>query len=228
MALKKQSIFIAGTDTDIGKTYVTGLLAQALHNIDINVVTQKWCQSGGIETDIDAHGLSHLQSFQKQRLPYHFPLAASPHLAAQEAGEEIRTDILEKNLNQLESSFDCVLIEGSGGIMVPLNKNTLYLDCIKAFKLQLILVVPNRIGSINQCLVHLDVLKRHQIPVLGVILNQINPEKLYPLISEDHQIQIEYFGQTKVLAQIPYQSHYSKLSHLANKMKSELIQQESY
>lgn len=226
MGISQKSIFIAGTDTDIGKTYVTRIIAETLIKQKIKVVTQKWCNSGPIPTDIDKHGLNEIKSYARERLPYHFSLPASPHLAAKQAGSIIDNNYLKDCLNILERNFECVLIEGSGGPFVPLNHKTLYIDLIEALRLPVLLVAPERIGSINQTLVHLEAFKRRNIEVLGIVLNKSDQDPVDPCIIEDHKKQIEHFSQSKVIVQLNYLAKSDDFETLASLVVNHLKKNE--
>ena len=180
LAIIKQHriICITGTDTGIGKTVLTGLLAKELASHG-SVVTQKWVQSGDLAApDIQTHDQLSEQAQDAKwlgdRQVYSFNDPVSPHLAAKLARKTIEPGLLKSATHRLTSAFDTVLVETSGGIMVPLTENVTTGDVVSQMKIPTIVVVPNKLGTINHTLLTLNYLEQSQIPVLGFIMNQFN------------------------------------------------------
>ena len=177
--LNHEEICITGTDTGIGKTVVTGLLAKKLAETK-KVVTQKWVQSGDLDNpDIKTHdklsGLSISSEFIKDRQVYSFKTPASPHLAASIENTCIQPQKLVQATHRLKAAFDTVLIETSGGVMVPLSESMTIGDVIASISLPTIIVVPNKLGTINHTLLTAHYLKTNNIPLVGFILNNFEP-----------------------------------------------------
>ncbi|HEX8019607.1 dethiobiotin synthase [Mucilaginibacter sp.] len=159
----KQPIFISGIDTGIGKTLVSAILTEKL-----NADYWKPIQSG----DLDSSDTLKVKSLISNKVTHFFPEAYaltqpfSPHKSA--ALDKITIDleniVLPKTDNQL-------IIEGAGGLMVPLNDNFLIIDLIKQLNARVILVSKHYLGSINHTLLSLHALKKYGIPVMGVIFN---------------------------------------------------------
>ncbi|MUG32428.1 dethiobiotin synthase [Psychrobacter sanguinis] len=180
--------FISGIDTDIGKTYATGALAQALlqqmtsnHRLK-SVITQKLVQTGclGISEDIISHRKMMdipLQPADHDGLtcPYVFTKPASPHLAAYLEDTFIDPAVITKATQALATSYDIVLLEGAGGLMVPLSQSLLTLDYVAAMGYPVILVTSGRLGSISHTLLSIEALSQRQIPLHAVIYNQWQP-----------------------------------------------------
>jgi len=192
------SIFISGIDTDIGKTVATGLLAKFLLKHSGGVITQKLVQTGctDVSDDIGIHrqlmGCGHLKQDRKGlTCPYLFRHPSSPHLSAGMEGREIDTQhILEATL-ALEKEFNTVLIEGAGGLMVPLNSNTMVLDYIMENQYPVILVSSSRLGSINHTCLSIEALRSRNIQLRGIIYNIFVQDD--PLIAKDSMEQIRIF-----------------------------------
>ena len=171
-----RSIFIAGTDTGVGKTIVTGILARRLIEKGYSVVTQKWFQAGP-SSDINVH----LKLMGKQRKdyarhlhlmnPYLFKFASSPHLASRLEGRNINIDKIKKSLKDLSGHFDFVLVEGSGGLLVPLTRKMLLIDLIKKLRMSVLLVAENKLGTINHTLLSIEALRARDIKIIGIIFN---------------------------------------------------------
>ena len=172
-------ICVVGIDTDIGKTIATGLLAKDLVGKNINVITQKITQTGckDFSEDIEKHreianmqlGKNDIKSYS---CPYIFQTPCSPHLAAELEGKSIDLDVISKSTTYLAEKYDLVLLEGVGGLYVPLNQDCALVDYIKTMGYPVILVSSSRVGSINHTLLSLHVLRDKNIPVLGVIYNR--------------------------------------------------------
>lgn len=169
---------VSGIDTDIGKTIVTGLLAKSLHLGGYSVITQKLVQTGcqGIAEDIVKHRKimgTDLLPEDKDGLtcPYVFPKACSPHLAAELANLSINIHRISTATEELAADYEHVLLEGAGGLLVPLTRETTFLDYLEQQGYPLILVSSPRLGSINHTLAALELAKKRGIPVNGIVYN---------------------------------------------------------
>ena len=182
-------LFISGIDTDIGKTYATGLLAKALMQQGINVITQKLVQTGvainpdsgeiGIADDIIIHRQLMNLPLQPCDLnfttcPYRYEKPASPHLSAALANATLNSEIITKSTQQLQQSYDVVLLEGAGGLLVPITEQLLTLDYIAEKGYPVVLVTSGRLGSINHTLLSLEAIKVRGLSVHSVIYNHIH------------------------------------------------------
>jgi dethiobiotin synthetase len=158
-----KKIFITGIGTDVGKTVVSAIIVEAL-----KADYWKPIQSGTtISTDTNTvkQLISNSNSiFYPEAYSLKEPL--SPHAAAALENIEIKLDNIH-----LPETKNTLIIEGAGGIMVPLTSNYFMLDLIKKFDAEVILVIQNYLGSINHSLLSIEVLKYHQIKILGVVFN---------------------------------------------------------
>ncbi len=176
--------FVSGIDTDIGKTVATGVLAKQLLQQDKSVITQKPVQTGcqDIAEDIAVHrkimGIP-MQEADKQRLtmPEIFSYPASPHLAARLDGRALDLDKIRNATQQLAAQYEIVLVEGAGGLMVPLTENLLTIDYIRQQGYPVILVTSGRLGSINHTLLSFSALKQYGIQLHSLIFNHIHDSK---------------------------------------------------
>ena len=182
-------LFISGIDTDIGKTYATGLLAKALIQQGINVITQKLVQTGvainpdsgemSIADDIIVH--RQLMDIQLQpcdidstTCPYRYEKPASPHLSAKLANDILNPNVITSATKSLQADYDVVLLEGAGGLLVPITEDLLTLDYIAKQGYPVILVTSGRLGSINHTLLSLEAIKSRGLDVHSVIYNHIH------------------------------------------------------
>ncbi len=172
-------ICITGIDTDIGKSIVTGALARHLLNTGKKVITQKICQTGCEKEseDIVTHrkimGID-LQEEDRQGLtcPYIYSEPCSPHLAADLAGEKIDCDKISLATSKLAEKYDYILIEGVGGLLVPLHLNYSLADYLQDMKYPQILVSCSRLGSINHTLSALEISRGRGLDILGIVYNR--------------------------------------------------------
>lgn len=183
--------FVSGIDTGIGKTYTTGYLAKLWNEQGIQTITQKLVQTGniGISEDIEKHreimGMGWFpEDKTKLTMPEIFTYPASPHLATKIDGRDIDFDKINTATEQLSKKYQRVLLEGAGGLMVPLTQNLLSIDYIQAQKLPVILVSSGRLGSINHTLLSLEALKIRNIELYALAYN-LSDELQDEIISKD-------------------------------------------
>lgn len=176
--LKNPIYFISGIDTGVGKTVITGLLAKQLKLRGVNVITQKIAQTGcqGISEDILEHRrIAEIALLECDRnfttCCYVFDFPASPHLSAELEGKSIDCSKISANSEYLKSHFDTVLLEGAGGLMVPITRSYTTLDYIADQKLPLILVTTPKLGSINHTLMSLELCLSREVEVTALIYN---------------------------------------------------------
>lgn len=178
MTTPHRTIAVGGIDTDVGKSYVTGLLASHLQQQGESVTTLKLVQTGcqGIADDIQLHRRlmgQPLTEFDRAgtTCPYVFPFPASPRLAARMVGANIEVATLDQSMASLQAHYQWLLVEGAGGLLVPLNQDLLLLDYYAAKRLPLILVTSPRLGSINHTRLSLEAIQHRNIHLLGLVYN---------------------------------------------------------
>ncbi|QSB55053.1 ATP-dependent dethiobiotin synthetase BioD [Acinetobacter calcoaceticus] len=186
-----QIYFVSGIDTEIGKTYATGFLAKLWTEQGKKVITQKLIQTGNadISEDIEKHreimGQGWFQEdHEKLTMPEIFSYPASPHLATRLDNREIDFQKIENATQTLAERFDIVLLEGAGGLMVPLTTSLLTIDYIAQHQFPVILVTSGRLGSINHTLLSLEALKSRGLKLQALVYN-LKDESKDPLISQD-------------------------------------------
>ena len=186
-----QIYFVSGIDTCIGKTYTTGYLAKLWFEQGQNVITQKLIQTGndGISEDIERHreimGRGwFVEDDSKLTMPEIFSYPASPHLATQIDGREIDFKKIEDATKQLVDNFDVVLLEGAGGLMVPLTTELLTIDYLVERNYPIILVTSGRLGSINHTLLSLEVIQQRGLNLFAMAYN-LKDQSQDQRISED-------------------------------------------
>ena len=175
-------LFISGIDTNIGKSVACGALANSLIQQGLTTCTQKWIETGCenesqdllthqsmVESQINQHDIS-------LHAPYCFKFPASPHLAASLEKQKIEASYLLQQTQQLSEKCDHLLIEGAGGLCVPIDANILLIDLLAQMQLPVLLVTSGRLGSINQTLLSLALCEQRKVEVRAIIYNQYPTE----------------------------------------------------
>lgn len=185
--------FVSGIDTDAGKSYATGYIARVWNAAGIRTVTQKFIQTGneGMSEDIALHrrimGCGLLpEDEQRLTMPEIFSYPCSPHLASEIDGREIDFARIESATDTLSERYDAVLLEGAGGLMVPLTRSLLTIDYIRDKGYPLIFVTSGKLGSISHTLLSLEAVKNRDIPLKMLVFNMF-PHEEDSTIADDTQ-----------------------------------------
>ncbi|MGB7815804.1 MAG: dethiobiotin synthase [Methylotenera sp.] len=179
----KKAFFITGTDTGVGKTYAACKLIQDYVAQGYKVIGMKPVAAGcefvdGEWVNEDVLRLTQTSNVKAPRElvnPYSFKAPIAPHIAAEQAGVEIKIEVIQQAFNQLASMADIVIVEGAGGFLVPLNHRQSMADLAAALDNPVILVVGMKLGCINHTLLTLEAIKARQLVLHGWIANQIEP-----------------------------------------------------
>ncbi len=170
--------FVSGIDTGIGKTIATGMIARYLIQHGCHAITMKLVQTGnvGFSEDLDAHRkIMQCGRFPEDELglttPAIFAFPASPHLAASREGTIVDIPAIRSAVNTLASKYEVVLLEGAGGLAVPLTEDLLTVDFIAQENYPLILVASGRLGSLNHAILSIEVATHRGITIAGVVYN---------------------------------------------------------
>ena len=212
--------FITATDTGVGKTMVSALLLDFLLRRGVKAGYQKWVATGcdgPLPEDLaavlaccragaDAIALSDLVAADPAALelavPYRFRLPASPHLAAEAESGLVDIQRLQELFRQALATYEVLLVEGVGGLLVPLNRRTLLVDLVAEFSLPVLVVARSGLGTINHTLLSLEALRRRAIPVVGVVFSDEEGE-LDEQIVADNLRTIAEIGRVPVLGRLP-------------------------
>ncbi|MEN8258157.1 MAG: dethiobiotin synthase [Thermodesulfobacteriota bacterium] len=194
-------IMITGTDTSVGKTLVSALLLDYLKSRGTDVGYLKLVSCGGEQAD-DCRYCEEKGGVKGEAV-YHFILAASPHLAAREQGEEVDLSRLCQALDK-EKHHEVLVVEGAGGLCVPLNDKTLLVDFMASHPMATVLVARSGLGTLNHTLLSVEALRSRKIPILGIIFSD---EKSYAeddLLVLDNMATIARFTGLAVLGRLPH------------------------
>lgn len=180
--MESKVLFVTGIDTNIGKTFATGMIARALADEGKRVITQKMIQTGCAEVseDIEMHRRLQGIPFTEEdkaglTCPYIFTYPCSPHMAAEKDGRTIDLSVITDATRKLQEKYEYVLLEGAGGLMVPNDFHSLTIDYVKEQGYPVILVTSGKLGSINHTLLSLYACKQYGIPVKAVVYNLYPP-----------------------------------------------------
>lgn len=204
-----KSLFVTGTGTDVGKTFVTGLMLKKLRENGRRAAYYKAAMSGN---DRRADGslipgdalrvkeMSGIEQPLEEMCPYVYERAVSPHLAAKLEGNPVELERVLEGLRDVQARYDYVTVEGSGGILCPLRfdgQSIQLEDVIKAGNLSCLIVADAGLGTINAVVLTVEYMKARHIPVKGILFNQFEPGN--PL-HEDNRLMCEALTGQKVLA----------------------------
>ena len=211
----RNGLFIAGTNTDVGKTLVTAGILRHLRKQGLDVVSMKPVQTGGLAgteglmaPDLDFHlaasGLSITPEERALMIPYVYEPACSPHLAGRLAGHYVNLDHCQSCGEQLAAAHQGVIIEGAGGLMTPLNEEETQLGLVIQFGAPVLLVAHIGLGTISHCLLTLETLREAEVPIAGVIFNATAPGEGEDFIGRDNPDAVAQFGAVEVLGNVPW------------------------
>jgi len=217
-----KGLFITGTDTGVGKTLVACALAAGLKNAGYKVGVLKPAETGCERSDgklmpQDALGLKEASGCEvplETICPYPLCEPLAPSVAAERQGLRIDIDRLHSLYEEIASAHDLVIVEGAGGLLVPILPSYTYADLARVLKLPLIVVAANRLGVINHLLLTLEHAACRGLRVLGYVLTQVGPE--LSLAAETNREVLESLTGVPCLAELPY------LEELAGRDQSRL------
>jgi dethiobiotin synthetase len=179
-----KGIFITGTDTGVGKTFFACGLAEYLRELGYRVGVMKPAETGCDERDgrlypDDAIRLKHASGCAEpieKICPYRLPDPLAPSIAAERAGVKIDIDGLFAIYDEICALHDITLVEGAGGLMVPLLPSYTFTDFAQVLKLPVVVVAANKLGVINHLLLTLEHASRKGLGALGYVLNHTSIE----------------------------------------------------
>lgn len=204
-----KKIFITGTGTDIGKTFVAGLITKKLKDSGINAAYYKAAMSGNdrradgslIPGDgLHVKNISGIDQTLEEMCPYVYETAVSPHLASRIEGNPVKLDVVKKGFDGVCSKYDYVTVEGSGGIACPIcfdEEETMLEDVIKGLGLSCIIVANAGLGTINDVVLTYEYMKSRNIAAKGIIFNYYHPQDA---MEEDNLRMCEHLTGVKVIA----------------------------
>ncbi|MGY3686591.1 dethiobiotin synthase [Vibrio coralliilyticus] len=203
------AFFIAGTDTDVGKTVASKAILNALALKDLKTIGYKPVAAGSEKTSEGYRNSDALYLQKASTLdvdydevnPYALELPASPHIAAQREGIEIQYSVLSEKLAEHKDKADVVLVEGAGGWRVPVTESKCLSSWVQQEKLPVVLVVGIKLGCLSHAMLTVDAIKADGLEVIGWVANRVNP-------GTEHYADIIEMLEQKIgapkLGEIPY------------------------
>jgi len=206
----RKGIFVTGTDTGVGKTLLSGALASALRGRGMNIGVMKPVESGckrleGSLVPSDSLSLKELSGSNNDIdliNPYRLEHPLAPATAAEMEGVKIEAAKIENAYNRMERNHDLMLVEGAGGLLVPLGDSLLIADLIKSLRLPALVIARSSLGTINHTLLTLRTAEVSGIEVLGVIINHATPDQ--GLAEETCASSIRKFTPVPILGIFPF------------------------
>lgn len=171
----QKTIFVAGTSTEVGKSFVCGLLLRfARERCDAGY--QKWVSTGGTLPDDwrfcrETAGLGLDMAALEREVPFRFAYPASPHFSAEREGREVDPEVIVSRYRQMAAAHELLIVEGVGGLLVPLRRDLLLVDLLAKLAPPTLLVAQSGLGTINHTLLSLEALRSRKVPVLGVVFS---------------------------------------------------------
>lgn len=166
---------ITGTDTGVGKTLVACAMAASLRENGRRVGVMKPVETGGsddAERLREAAGARHPLRLVR---PFSYPDPAAPLVAARRAGRPVDMDALDRAFGEITADSDDVIVEGAGGLLVPITEEESFATMFARWGLELVVVAHNRLGVLNHVLLTVAAAGARQIPVRAVVLNRLAP-----------------------------------------------------
>jgi len=219
-----KSLFITGTDTDVGKTYVVAGLAVTLRKMGIDIGIMKPYAAGAPQKkgfkseDVEILSRAAQVSDPEELMnPQFFEMAASPYTASKNLKVKVKVDSVLSNFKILSKLHSMILVEGMGGIMTPILKNYFVTNLIKDMKLPAVIVTRTKIGTVNHTIMTCKMCEKYKIPVKGIIINNFD--------SDGYQVKdltrdLKSLTGVPILGTIPYIENFSDDSLYRNFKKN--------
>ena len=206
-----KALFITGTGTDTGKTYITGLIVKKLQEAGKNPAYYKAAMSGndrrpdGTLIPGDALAVQTMGGIKQSLIsmcPYVYEHAYSPHLASRLEGHPVVMDVVKQGFTEVTDTYDYVTVEGSGGILCPIcfDEAKIQLeDVVKELHLSSILIADAGLGTINSVVLTAEYMKAHHLPLKGIIFNHYHPGDV---MEDDNIFMCEHMTGLPTLAKV--------------------------
>lgn len=206
-----KALFVTGTGTDTGKTYITGLIVKKLQEAKKNPAYYKAAMSGNdrrpdgtlIPGDaLAVQTMSGIDQSLTSMCPYVYEHAYSPHLASRLEGNPVVMDVVTHGFTDVTAVYDYITVEGSGGILCPIcfDEARIQLeDVVKELHLSSILIADAGLGTINSVVLTAEYMKTHGLPLKGIIFNHYHPGDV---MEDDNIFMCEHMTGLPTLAKV--------------------------
>ena len=204
-----KALFITGTGTDVGKTYITGLILKKLKENGLSAAYYKAAMSGNLRRPDgglipgDACHVKKVSGISQplaDMCPYIYEAAVSPHLASRLEGNPVRMEVVRQGFHKLCAQYEYITMEGSGGILCPLCYDEAKIqltNIIQELSLSCLIVADAGLGTINNVVLTAEYMRARKIPIAGILFNHFHPGSV---MEEDNLRMCESLTGLKVLA----------------------------
>lgn len=204
-----KNLFITGTGTDVGKTYVSALILKKFQENNQKVAYYKAAMSGNIRNStgqLIPGDAEHIKKISKIKQPademcsYIYESPFAPHLAAKYEGNPVDMDVIKKQFKKMQRKYDYITVEGSGGIICPIRMDHVKInleDIVTTLNLSCIIVADSGLGAINNVVLTTEYMKSKRIPVKGIILNNFDKSNI---LHGNNLFMCEHITKIKVIA----------------------------
>ena len=209
--MKTKGLFITGTGTEIGKTVIAGCLAATLKQSGINVGVMKPICSGD---NSDALYLKHAAQVDDPITlinPIYLKYPLAPSVSARIEDREIAVKEIDSSINKLSEQHDFLIVEGVGGIAVPIKDDFLVAHLIQHLQLPILIVADAGLGTINHTMLTVSFTREFHIKIKGIVLNSLQPEEV-GLAERTNPLEIENLTQVPVIGALPYEARLDCIS----------------
>ncbi len=229
-------LFITGTDTEIGKTFITAILTLGLRNMGMSVCPAKPIASGGVlyenswisEDVLTYQRLTGILEAPSLLSPICFQRPASPHLAAELEGQSIRPQQAIDALHELAQWYEMLLIEGIGGWLVPITYEYSVADLAQEIQFPVLVVSANKLGTLNHTLLTLESIRNRGLSIAGVVMTNPNRPGDSDIAANNIET-IKKVGHVEILGVIPYLGENAVQTHTPDtlwpKIKDQILWQ---
>lgn len=206
-----KTVFITGTGTDVGKTYVAGLLLKKLVSLGKNAAYFKAAMSGNERREdgtlipgdaLMVKNMSGIDQPLEEMCPYVYESFVSPHLASRIEGNPVKMDVVKEQYQNVAKKYDYIVVEGSGGIVCPIGfdeEKILLEDIMKELRIQSVLVADAGLGTINSVVLTAEYMKQRNLPVKAVIFNHFHQENV---MEKDNLFMCEHMTGIPVVSKV--------------------------
>lgn len=200
------TLFIAGTDTGVGKTFFCAHFLMYLLENSIAAGYQKWVSTGGSKNSEDLDFCirtagSAIAADIDLQVPFRFSYPASPHLAAEMDGGAVDETVIARAYEKMAKNYELLIVEGVGGLFVPLRRDLLLVDLLAKLKPPVLLVARSGLGTLNHTLLSLEALKSRAIPIAGIVFSD-GPGEIDPTLISDNMKTIEEIGKVPIFGRL--------------------------
>lgn len=230
--LMSYKYFVTGTDTGIGKTYISVGLLNAINHLGYTTIGMKPLASGAFginhhlynQDALDLKEASSIQLDYQYINPFVFAAPVAPHLAAAKAGTSLSLqEIILKSQHALDYACDIHLVEGVGGWVIPFNDHETMIDFVSHYQMNVILVVGIRLGCINHAMLTYQAIKHAHLPIAGWVANCFDHYELQQIEPHDIIATLQNWLDIPYLGMVPYRQkpeHYLKITNLLPRFTS--------